>query len=87
MPHTTNSNTHQEDLQLNPADLRCLVGLLWIDGEVDLDLEDRQHVEMLSAEITAALRHYPERSIGTVFRTAQRRVDQLRSTRQKRREM
>lgn len=84
MSRTTSTG---EPLQLTDADLRCLVGLLWIDGEVDLDLEDRRQVEMLSAEITAAVRHYPDRPIGSVFRTAQRRIDQLRSMRQKRREM
>jgi hypothetical protein len=78
MPHIPTSNP-EKDLLLTRADLRCLVGLLWIDGEVDLDLEDRRQVEMLSAEITAARRHYPERSIGGDFGTAQCRIDQLRS--------
>ncbi len=67
------------DLQPTDADLRCLAALLWIDGELHLSLDDRRQVEILAAEITSALRHRPDRSIGSVFRTAQRRIDQLRS--------
>jgi len=72
-------NTDKFDWRPTDADLRCLAALLWIVGEIDLSLDDRRQVEILAAEITSSLRHRPDRSIGCVFETAQRRIDQLRS--------
>jgi len=76
-------NTDVFDLQPTDEDMRCLAALLWIDGEIDLSLDDRRQVEILAAEITSSLRHRPDRSIGCVFETAQRRIDQLRTASRK----